>query len=220
MSTIPNNDNETGVAEIKEKSDHEFAKAFIYDATSKDDEYSLRQVKEEIKENKFFGDIILPKINEQNKQIKQSIEEQLVANNNEFTRYPSDYIHARMCSHVNEYKTLNEGASVVFGEEKFVIYKIFDKYTGLIGEAKTFDFNVNKVLVYLAILYLNKARKQLVLTAKGIEASIFKSHFSSNDALSNSLKGVLCNQTVPQLYAVSGDRVFVFLLYLKEGPKL
>jgi len=200
------------MSEIKEKSDHEFAKAFIYDATSKD-EHSLGRVKDEIKENKFFGDIILPKINEQNKQIKQSIEEQLVVNNNEFTRYPSDYIHAQMCSHViNEYEALKEGARVEeFGGGEFVIYKIFNKYTGLIGEAKTFDNSVNRVLVYFAVLYLNETRRQLVLAAKGIEAKIFKSHFSSNDALSNSLKGVLCNQTVPQLYAVSGERVFGYL---------
>jgi len=207
------------MSEIKEKSDHEFAKAFIYDATSKD-EHSLGQVKDEIKENKFYGDIILPKINEQNEQIKQieqikqSIEEQLVVNNNEFTRYPSDYIHAQMCSHViNKYETLKEGGAPVeeFGGGEFVIYKIFNKYTGLIGEAKTFDNSVNRVLVYFAVLYLNEKRRQLVLAAKGIEASIFKSHFSSNDALSNSLKGVLCNQTVPQLYAVSGERVFEYL---------
>jgi len=198
------------MSEIKEKSDNEFAKAFIYDATLKD-EHSLGQVKDEIKENKFYGDIKLPKINEQNKQIKQSIEEQLVANNNEFTRYPSDYIHAQMCSHViNKYETLKEGGAPVeeFGGGEFVIYKIFNEYTGLIGEAKTFDNSVNRVLVYFAVLYLNETRRQLVLAAKGIEAKIFKSHFSSNDALSNSLKGVLCNQTVPQLYAVSGERVF------------
>ena len=58
MSTNSTNDND----EIKEeKSDHEFAKAFIYDATSKD-ENSFAHIKEEIEKNKFYGDIILPKI--------------------------------------------------------------------------------------------------------------------------------------------------------------
>ena len=195
MSTNPTNDE---MSEIKEKSDHEFAKAFIYDATSKD-EHSLGQVKDEIKENKFYGDIKLPKINEQNKQIKQSIEEQLVANNNEFTRYPSDYIHAQMCKDVNSNTNLKEEdpnqPNAEFNEE-FVVHKIFKKYTD------------NKVLVYFAVLYLNETRKQLVLATKGIEASRFKSHFSSNDALSNSLNGILCNQTIPQLYAVSSMRTF------------
>ena len=180
----------------EEKSDHEFAKAFIYEATSKD-ENSFAHIKEEIEKNKFYGDIILPKISEQNNVIVRSIEEQLVVNNNEFTRYPSDYIHAQMCKDVNSNTNLKDSnqdpnqPNAEFNEE-FVVHKIFKKYT------------VNKVLVYFAVLYLNETRKQLVLATKGIEASIFKSReFLSHDALSNSLKGVLCNQTIPQLYAVN-----------------
>jgi hypothetical protein len=104
MSTNPTIDKD----EIKEeKSDHEFAKAFIYDATSKD-ENSFAHIKEEIEKNKFYGDIILPKISEQNNVIVKSIEEQLVVNNNEFTRYPSDYIHAQMCKDVDSNKNLKE----------------------------------------------------------------------------------------------------------------
>ena len=191
MSTNPTNDKD----EIKEeKSDHEFAKAFIYDATSKD-ENSFAHIKELFEQNKFYGDIILPKISAKNNVIVRSIEEQLVVNNNEFTRYPSDYIHAQMCKDVNSNTNLKEEdpnqPKAEFNEE-FVVHKIFKKYTG------------NKVLVYFAVLYLNKTRKQLVLATKGIEASIFKSReFLSHDALSNSLKGVLCNQTIPQLYAVN-----------------
>jgi hypothetical protein len=104
-------------------------------------------------------------------------------------------------------KRLKRGDRVDFGGEEFVIHKIFNKYTGLIGEANTINVGVNRVPVYVAVLYLNETRKQLVLATKGIEASRFKSHFSSNDALSNSLKGILCNQMIPQLYAVS-ERTF------------
>jgi hypothetical protein len=209
MSTNPTN----GAAEIKEKNDDEFAKAFIYDATSKDENSLEKIVFKEISEKKFYGDIKFPKINVQNNPIVNSIEEQLVANNNEFTRYPSDYIHAKMCSHVYKYETLKEGASVEeFGGGEFVIHKIFNKYTGIIGEANTINVGANKVPVYVAVLYLNETRKQLVLATKGIEASRFKSHFSANDALSNSLNGILCNQTIPQLYAVSSMRTF-FLYY-------
>jgi hypothetical protein len=190
MSTNRTNDND----ELKEeKSDHEFAKAFIYDATSKD-ENSFAHIKEEIEKNKYYGDIILPKISEQNNVIVKSIEEQLVVNNNEFTRYPSDYIHAQMCKDVESNTNIKEddpNQPANFNEE-FVVHKIFEKYTG------------NRVLVYFAVLYLNETRKQFVLATKGIEASIFKSReFSSHDALSNSLKGLLCNQTIPELYAVN-----------------
>jgi hypothetical protein len=108
MSTNPTN----GGAEIKEKNDNEFAKGFIYDATSLVlDEHSLDQIKDEISKNKFYGDIKFPKINVPNNELVASIEEQLVANNNEFARYPSDYIHAQMCSHVYKYETLKEGRS-------------------------------------------------------------------------------------------------------------
>jgi len=190
MSTNPTNDND----EItEEKSDHEFAKAFIYDATSKD-ENSFAHIKEEIEKNKYYGDIILPKISEQNNVIVKSIEEQLVVNNNEFTRYPSDYIHAQMCKDVESNTNIKEddpNQPADFNAE-FDVHKIFKKYTG------------NRVLVYFAVLYLNETRKQIVLATKGIEASIFKSReFSSHDALSNSLKGLLCNQTIPELYAVN-----------------
>jgi hypothetical protein len=73
ISTNPTNDKD----EIKEeKSDHEFAKAFIYDATSKD-QNSFAHIKELFEQNKFYGDIILPKISAQNNVIVRSIEEQL-----------------------------------------------------------------------------------------------------------------------------------------------
>jgi len=190
MSTNRTNDND----ELKEeKSDHEFAKAFIYDATSKD-ENSFAHIKEEIEKNKYYGDIILPKISEQNNVIVKSIEEQLVVNNNEFTRYPSDYIHAQMCKDVESNTNIKEddpNQPADFNAE-FVVHKIFKKYTD------------NRALAYFAVLYLNETRKQFVLATKGIEASIFKSReFSSHDALSNSLKGLLCNQTIPELYAVN-----------------
>ena len=186
----------------KEKSVDEFAKAFVYDAKSKNDPV---QVENEIKQNKFYGDIEWPTIS--NAQFKDdtvnSIEKQLVANNNEFTRYPSDRIHAQMCSHVYKYETITKGERVTFSGEEFVVHEIFIKYTGLIGQAQTIKAKANRVLVYVAVLYLNETRKQLVLATKSIEASIFKSHVSSHDALSSSLKGILCNETIPQLYAVS-----------------
>jgi hypothetical protein len=145
MSTNPTN----GGAEIKEKNDNEFSKAFIYDATSKD-ENSLVQINDEISKNKFYGDIQFTKINVQNNQIVTAlIEEQLVANNNEFTRYPSDYIHVQMCSHVYKYETLKKGDRFDFGGEEFGIHTIFNKYTGLIGEANTLYVGANRVPVLL-----------------------------------------------------------------------
>jgi len=131
----------------------------------------------------------------------KSIQIELEENNNKFSRYPSDYIHAQMCKDVNNNISLNEGHPADFNAE-FVVHKIFNEYTSVIGEEKTIDNKANRVLVYFAVLYLNKTRKQLVLASKSIQANIFKSHLSSSDALSASINGIICNQTIPQLGVV------------------
>ena len=142
MSTNPTNDKD----EIKEeKSDYEFAKAFIYDATSKD-ENSFALIKEEIEKNKFFGDIILPKISEKNNVIVRSIEEQLVVNNNEFTRYPSDYIHAQMCKDVNSNTNLKDPTrtltNLMLNLTKNLLFTKFSKNTRTIKCSFILPFSI------------------------------------------------------------------------------
>ena len=193
-----NNDDDNTLEEEKDVS--QFSKVFIYDAKSRDVD-TLAQIRNEIKSEKFYGDIRWPQNEAQqnsNEEMVKSIEIELEQNNNEFTRYPSDYIHAQMCKAVNSNTSLIEGHPADFNAE-FVVYKIFNKYTGLIGEGKTIDIKANRVLVYFAVLYLNKTRKQLVLASKSIQANIFKSHLSSYDALSAAIDGIICNQTIPQL---------------------
>ena len=170
-------------------------KAFI-DATNCDySNESLKKILKKVKDNKFYGDIKWP-VNHKSANLVEKIEAQLEANNDEFTRFPSDFINAKMSKHVYDFEKLKKRQVVMFNNEPWKVLKIFKKHTGIIGEA-------NEVIVYVAILYMNESRKQLVLATKGIEASIFKSHISSHDALSNSLKGIMYNQTIPQLYHVS-----------------
>jgi hypothetical protein len=184
---------------LKEKNDDQFSKAFIYEPKKNE---SLAQILSNVKRDKFYGDIKWPNDDfDYSNEFVDEIEEQLEMNNDEFTRFPSDLTHAQMSSHVYNYKNLNEGDEVDFNKE-FVVHKKFFKHTGIIGEGNTVSVAANTVPVYVAILYLNKTRKQLVLATKGIEASILKSHFSSHDTLTNSLKGILCNETIPQLYVV------------------
>jgi hypothetical protein len=83
---------------------------------------------------------------------------------------------------------------------EWTIYDVYDVSTGLIGEGKTLDGNLNRVQICLGILYVNESRKQLVLAHKSIEAD-WKSVFSSVSGLSNTLDGILQNKIVPQLYA-------------------
>jgi hypothetical protein len=93
---------------IEEKNDYSFSKAFIYDATNCD--YStecLKEILNDVKEKKFYGDIKWP-INHTSSELVDDIETQLEANNNEFTRFPSDFIHAQMSKHVYEYDKLNQ----------------------------------------------------------------------------------------------------------------
>ena len=192
----------------KGKDDDEFSKIFIYDAKSKNGN-SLIQIRNEIESEKFYGDIKWPQNEAQQnstEKMVKSIEEQLEVNNDEFTRYPSDYIHAQMCKEVNSKKKLKKNQLADFNEE-FVVHKIFNKYTGIIGEAKTINVKANRVPVYFAVLFLNKTRKQLVLATKSNQANIFKSHLSKYDALSSAIKGIICNKTVPQLCVV---RKYIF----------
>ena len=187
---------------IEEKNDFTFSKAFIYDATNCDySTKSLEEILKKVEQIKFYGDIKWP-INHKSSKLVEDIETKLEENNNEFTRFPSDFIHAKMSKHVYDFEKLKEGQIAHFNNEPWKVLKIFTKYTGIIGEANTITIGANRVYVYVAVLYMNESRKQLVLASKGIEASIFKSHISSHDALSNSLKGILCNETIPQLYQV------------------
>ena len=192
---------------LKEKDDDQFSKAFIYEPEKNE---SLAQILCNVKRDKFYGDIKWPDDDfDYSNKLVDEIEEQLEVNNNEFTRFPSDLTHAQMSSHVYkidydklDFEKLDYDKLKVDFNKEFVVHKIFYKHTGIIGEANTVSIEANTVPVYVGILYLNKTRKQLVLAAKGIEASIFKSHFSSHDALTNSLKGIMCNETIPQLYVV------------------
>ena len=79
-----------------EKDDFDFSNSFIYDAT-KANSTQLTVILSEIKRNKFYGDIKWP-VNidkESNKKLMDEIKEQLKANNNEFTRFPNDFTHAK-----------------------------------------------------------------------------------------------------------------------------
>ena len=187
---------------IKEKDDYTFAKAFIFPAKERSfSTESLKNILDEVKHNKFYGDIKWPEVHK-NSELVDKIESQLKANNNEFTRFPSDSIHAQMSKHVYK-EDLTEKHIVYFKfssshYEPWRVKRIFEIKTSIIGKGKR-----SEVVVYAAVLYMNESRKQLVLATKGIEASIFKSHISSHDALTNSLKGILCDETIPQLYQVS-----------------
>ncbi len=206
---------------LKEKDDEQFSKAFIYEARKNE---SLAQILSKVKRDKFYGDIKWPDDDfDCTNKLVDEIDEQLEMNNDEFTRFPSDLTHAQMSSHVYkidydkldfEKLDLDDKRLKVDFNEEFVVHKIFYKHTGVIGEGNKIK-GANKVPVYEGILYLNKTRKQLVLAAKGIEASVFKSHFSSHDTLTNSLRGILCNQIIPQLYVVRLHFKLNYLIKLK-----
>ena len=160
--------------------------AFIYHVKNCDySNESLENILSEVKSNKFWGDIKWPD-NHIGSNLVDQIEEQLKANNNEFRRFPNDFIHAQMSQKVYEFDKLKESDDpVYFINEKWKVLKIF------------------KHEKYVAVLYMNESRKQLVLATKGIETSIFKSHISSQKAHSDYLNGILLNENITQLYQVS-----------------
>jgi hypothetical protein len=154
----------------------------------------------------------------------EQIENVIGENNLTASRYPSDLIHALLCKHAssNVFKRkdkhekkeiqvpvdhLKPGDAVQLkNQNKFneanewTILDVYDVSTGLIGEGKTLDGQLNRVQICLGILYVNESRKQLVLAHKSIQAD-WKSFFSSVGGLNNTLDGIIRNKIVPQLYA-------------------
>jgi len=165
---------------------------------------SLEQIYEEAKAKKFYGNIIWPaKLPYQNEAFANKIEqiENVIGENNlTSSRYPSDLIHALLCKHAssNVFKRkakhekkeiqvpvdhLKPGDAVQLkNQDKFneanewTILDVYDVSTGLIGEGKTLDGQLNRVQICLGILYVNENRKQLVLAHKSIQAD-WKSFF-------------------------------------------
>ena len=161
--------------------------------------------------NKHYCDIIWPKeLAQSNGPVIKQIESELEENNMTSTRYPSDLTHALLCKHATSseferkgqadekkeenVRVVKKGDPVKLnGHKKFnkanewVILEVYDVSTGIIGEGKTFDGNLNRVQLCLGVLYVNKRHKQLVLAHKNIEAD-WKSLFSPVGGLSATIE--------------------------------
>ena len=110
---------------IEENDDYHFSKEFICDVSKS--LTRLEDVLSKIKCEKFYGDIIWPENIDKDKvseKLKCEIEEQLKANNKEFTRFPSDLTHARFSRHVYEFNSFTEGGNLEWNEE-WTIHKVF-----------------------------------------------------------------------------------------------
>ena len=106
------------------------------------------EILKDVKKNKYYGDILWP--SNSNEAIKCQIENKLKNNNINFSRFPSDYIHLLLCEHVTKEK-FEKGDEFTFNKEKWIVHKIHDVSTGLIGEANR---SINTVQILFAVLYI------------------------------------------------------------------
>ena len=89
----------------------------------------FKKILEEVKMNNFYGDIKwpsdLPTENEDiNRKVKQ-VEKQLKKNNKQFSRYPTDYMHALICQHItdNKFERGAQNDQVTLNEEDWKIHR-------------------------------------------------------------------------------------------------
>ena len=127
---------------------------------------------------------------EQSKLI-HNIETNIIKNNDEFARFPSDYIHALMCYDVYRNFDIEKENKVKFGHD---FWKVIDLFEYPNVDVK----NMKKSSIYFAVLYLNKCKKQLVLAHRGFSLNL-KTLFADNGEIKKNIKTVLVKSTLPQL---------------------
>ena len=192
------------------------------------------KILDEAKENNFYGDIKwpsnFPKETEDINNIVGQIEEQLKKNNKQFSRYPTDYMHALICQHItdNKFERGEQNDLVTLNEEVWKVHRIFDDFSGFIDEAESEeDYTVKRGIRELLSFYnfdtkptksnddngkkhkvpkiflgvlYFNEKKKQMVLAHKGIEASFKSLFSANNQLSNSFDGILQNKIIPQLY--------------------
>jgi hypothetical protein len=148
----------------------------------------LEDLCELVKENIRFGDILwpsnLPK-DEESRNLIEKIEDQLMKNNSEFTRFPSDYVLGLITHNFFESKHQKDDSPLE--DKNWKILEIF-----------SYPENSQNPLCTSA-LYYNQAKNQLVLVNKSMDLDFKNLVFAENEFFSSSIEDILLNEYVPQL---------------------
>ena len=160
------------------------------------DEDFLKQLSDALETNKYIGALFLSQYDEnrfESSESKQKISKYLRRNNENFRRFPSDYIHCLLASHCfsDRDATLEKKIGDMGWEvEEELLMKAFTK-----EEQK----NDNKPNMYLSILYKNESTRQLVLAFRGVKLKV-KDWFAENSQLEAVVYGTLANEITSNSY--------------------
>lgn len=151
----------------------------------------LKGIWEEVNNNNMLGHVLWGTLPEGSDELKKRIENKVIENNKSYRRYPNDFIHALLSSHV--YKDTKVGSVVEFDSKErnsklnqylagWKVYKIY-AYPDYGG--------------YYAVVYINNEQKQLVLAHRGTIVQL-KDLITRDSALKTDLKGILGREIVAQ----------------------
>ena len=147
----------------------------------------LKNAYKEVSRDLKYGDIIWPTHvpkNEQCKDLVDKIEKRLVQNNNEYSRFSSDYFHCEL-----SYEIFNENLKKgdrLDSDKNWKAIEIFKI------ENDTSSSN------YFSALFYNKYKGQAILSHRGIGANV-TDFFKKESTLSDDLHGILLHEYIGQL---------------------
>lgn len=154
------------------------------------DKIDIQMLKDTFKEVSCglkFGDIIWPTQvpkNDECNDLVDKIEKRLVQNNNEYSRFSSDYFHCELSYEIfNE--NLKKGDSLD-SDKNWKVIEIFK----IENSASSSN--------YFSALFYNKYKGQAILSHRGIEANV-SDFFKKESSLSDDLHGILVHEYIGQL---------------------
>jgi Tfp pilus assembly protein PilF len=132
----------------------------------------------------------------------ESIEKQLISNNNQYQPFTNDYIHCLLCSHCYETELTPDELELLKNKNLLKSKQFFqeNKYKLLNDEWKVKRLKIGKG--FKNILYMNKRRRQLVLAFQGVKLKV-KDFFTDNDQIiSSAIYSMIANEEIaPQTEA-------------------
>ncbi|HJK86847.1 MAG TPA: DUF2974 domain-containing protein [Candidatus Megaira endosymbiont of Nemacystus decipiens] len=160
---------------------------------------NLENLYYKIKESGFSSEIRWGQIPSRSKRIITRIERQLISNYQQHSLYPNDFIHSLLSLH--SYEEIDKKQGIVHFEKDIE----YNQYLGNWEIQKIFDDEKNG---YYAVIYINKALKQLVLAHRGtkIEGNtklqqLFGLFTKQDSDLQTDIKGVFGKEVVSQQLA-------------------
>ena len=150
--------------------------------------------------NTKYGDIIwsdnLPD-DEKSQSFVKNIQDQIIQNNETFTRFPNDYLHSFFSYYA--FKDLSDGQKLNeiphwdnIKMDELNNWKVHEVY----NKPSKDEQSLKKGSIYSAALFINHTNNQMVLAHRGIDAKLL---LNDQTSINTNLNDILFNNTLPQM---------------------